>query len=37
MRTYAIRVTAAAALSLLTITVTAISNPAFAGGLPGNF
>ena len=37
MRTHAIRVTTAAALSLLTIVVTAISNPAFAGGLPGSF
>jgi hypothetical protein len=37
MRNHAIRVTTAAALSLMTIIVAAISNPAFAGGTSANF
>jgi hypothetical protein len=37
MRTYAIRVTTAAALTVLTIVGTAISNPAFAGGVSGGY
>lgn len=37
MRNYVIRLTTAAAFSVLTIVATAISNPAFAGGVSGNF
>lgn len=37
MRNYAIRLTIAAAFSLLTIIAASASNPAFAGGNSGNF
>lgn len=37
MRTFAIRMTSAAALSLLAIIGAAINNPAAAGGMPGVF
>ena len=37
MRNFAIRMTSAAALSLLAIIGVAINNPAVAGGMPGSF